>query len=345
LDATKEDMVRIAALRVSSSLILAGLLAAGPLACAPAQAAQEESFDTASLQLRRITLGDAGRPPVRYYLSRPARKAPLVLYIQGSGCVPPFVGLGTPNRYSTIYSWLPLAQQGRYAVMAVDKPYQSDAPQKGQAGSALGCGGAFNEHFSYELWLDTLARAVRDALTRPEVDARHVLVIGFSEGAPMAAGLARAVPEVSDVVLVGANGPTQLYDFAANIYRSDDSDEVKQIHLQELDAIFSAISADPKSTTKFVWGHPYLRWSSFFAQSTADNLAHSTARVYLASGMQDRSVPILSTEVMYAQLRAQGRDVTFRRVPLAGHGLVPDGRPLPEAQKEYDAFMAWFERH
>jgi dipeptidyl aminopeptidase/acylaminoacyl peptidase len=60
--------------------------------------------------------------------------------------------------------------------------------------------------------------------------------------------------------------------------------------------------------------------------------------------MQDNSVPILSTEVLYAQLRAQGKDVTFRRVPAAGHSLAPEGRPIPEAQKEYDAFMAWFER-
>ena len=60
--------------------------------------------------------------------------------------------------------------------------------------------------------------------------------------------------------------------------------------------------------------------------------------------MQDTSVPILSTEMMYAQLRSQGRDVTFRRVPMAAHNLVPQGRELPEAQKEYDAFMAWFER-
>jgi dipeptidyl aminopeptidase/acylaminoacyl peptidase len=47
---------------------------------------------------------------------------------------------------------------------------------------------------------------------------------------------------------------------------------------------------------------------------------------------------------MYAQLRAQGRDVTFRRVPMAGHSLAPEGKPIPEAQKEYDAFIAWFEK-
>ena len=328
--------------RRSISFVSGLLLAAS--AFAAETSVQEESFDFTSFSVTRLTLNDQANPPVRYYLSKPAHKAPLVLYIQGSGCVPPFMGLGTDKRFSTIYSWLPLAQQGRYAVMAVDKPYQSDEPQRGQYGSAIGCAGKFNDHFSYQTWLATLTQAVRHALRRPEVDARRVLVIGQSEGAPMAAGLARALPEVTEVVLLGANGPSQLFDFAANIYRSADSDEIKAVRLRELDVTYSAIAADPTSTGKFAWGHPYLRWSSFFGQSTMDNLAQSKARVYIAAGMQDNSVPILSTEVLYTQLRVQGRDVTLRRIPDAGHNLVPDGRPMPEAQKEYDAFMAWFER-
>jgi len=320
---------------------LAGLLLA---ASASAASVEEASIDFKSFSITRLTLLAESGPPVRYYISKPAQKAPLVLYIQGSGCVPPFLGIGTEKRASTIYSWLPLAQQGRYAVMAVDKPYQSEQPQQGPFGSAIGCAGEFNQHFSYETWLATLTQAVRHALRRPEVDASRVLVIGQSEGAPMAAGLARVLPEVTDVVLLGANGPSQLFDFAANIYRTSDSDEVKALRLQELDAAYGAIAADPASTTKFAWGHTYLRWSSFFAQSTMDNLAHSKARIYIAAGMQDNSVPILSTEVLYTQLRTQGRDVTMRRVPMAGHSLVPEGRPMPESQKEYDSFMAWFER-
>ena len=334
-----------------STLFRSSLLAA-TFACAAAQAAaprvHEERFDTPKLGLARLTLQEQSGAPVRYYLSKPARRAPLVLYIQGSGCVPPFTGLGTPERKSTIYSWVPLAMQGRYAVMAVDKPDQSDEPQEGSPGSALGCKGGFNAHFSYDAWLATLKTALRHALARPEVDPRRVLLIGISEGAPMAAGLARAMPEVTDVALVGANGPTQLFDFAAGIYRANDNDDARLARLTELDANVDAVLADPTSTSQFLWGHTYLRWSSFFARSTMDDLAQSRARVYLVSGMQDRSVPVISTEALYARLRVQGRDVTFRRIPDAGHGLVRDGLSMEEAgrasQGEYDAIMAWFAR-
>lgn len=330
--------------------LLSGLLLAATLACSAQAAgpgAQEERFEANALTLSRVTLQDGSGAPIRYFLSRPASRAPLVLFIQGSGCVPSFM-MQEGERKSTIPYWATLASQGRYAVMAVDKPYQSDEPQQGPFGSAIGCAGDFNAHFSYEIWLNTLKSALRHALSRPEVDARRVLLIGVSEGAPMAASLAREFPEVTDVALVGATGSTQLFDFAAGIQRSNDSDEKKLERLKELDDTYSAVAADPRSTSKFLWGHTYLRWSSFFAQSTIDHLSQSRVRVYLASGMRDRSVPILSTEVLYAQLRVQGRDVTFRRVPNAGHGLVKDGLSREEAGKagvgEYDAMMAWFER-
>jgi pimeloyl-ACP methyl ester carboxylesterase len=329
-----------------SSLLLAATLACGARAATPD--AREERFEANALTLSRVSLQDGAGPPVRYFMSRPASRAPLVLFIQGSGCVPSFMMDGA-ERKSSIPYWATLASRGRYAVMAVDKPYQSDEPQQGPFGSAIGCAGDFNAHFSYETWLATLKSALRHALSRPEVDPRRVLLIGVSEGAPMAASLAGEFPEVTDVALVGATGTTQLFDFAAGIQRSNESDEKKLERLRELDETFSAVAADPKSTSKFLWGHTYLRWSSFFSQSTLAHLSTSRASVYLASGMQDRSVPILSTEVLYAGLRVQGRDVRFRRVPDAGHGLVKDGLSREDAGKagiaEYDAIMAWFERH
>jgi pimeloyl-ACP methyl ester carboxylesterase len=333
-------------IRYVVGLLLAAALSCGARAATPD--VREDRFGAAAATITRLTLEDGTGPQVRYYLSKPARKAPLVLMIQGSGCVPNFMELDTLDPKATIPGWTFLAKQGRYAVMAVDKPYQSDEPQQGPYGSAIGCAGAFNLHFSYDAWLASLKRAVRHALSRPEVDARRVLVIGVSEGAQMAAALAREFAEIRDVALLSGSGPTQLFDFAAGIYSSKDSDDDKLKRLQELDDAFSAIRADPASTSQFFMGHPYLRWSSFFAQSALERLAGSPARVYLAGGMQDASVPILSAEVLYAQLRAQGKDVTFRRLPRAGHSMVEDDKPVEQKRKDqqaqYEAIMAWFEK-
>lgn len=334
--------------RASRIFIYLGSLLLAISAQAAAPDAHEDRFQAGPLTISRLTLDEGADPPVRYYLSKPAQKAPLVLMIQGSGCVPNFMGLGTSEVKATVPGWMLLAKQGRYALMAVDKPYQSDAPQQGPFGSAIGCGDGFIQNFSHDTWLATLKRALRHALLRPEVDARRVLVIGVSEGAQMAASLSRDVADVRNVALLGGGGPTQLFDFAAGIHGGTDSDEDKLKRLQDLDAAFSAIQADPGSTSKFFMGHPYLRWSSFMAHSETEALAQSRARVYLANGMQDGSVPILSAEMLYAALRVQGRDVSFRRIPRAGHSLVEDKLPLEAKRKaqerEYDAIMAWFER-
>lgn len=324
-------------------VVVCGILCAIPATWA-APAAQQEALALGKAAAVRFTLQRDGAPDVRYVISKPAHKAPLVLFVQSSGCIPPFVGLGTPHRYSTVFDFVPLAQQGNYAVMVVDKPYQPDVPPQGQPGVATACPAAFNAYFSYDSWLAALRDALHHALALPWVDGSRVLVFGVSEGATMAAGLARAVPEVTHVALFSGTGTSQLFDFAANAYRAGSSDDDTLARLRDIDATVDAINADPRSTDKFAWGHTYLRWSTFFAHAPGEDLAQSKARVWLAGGMRDDSVPILSTEVAYARLRALGRDVTFVRAPRAGHGLVPEGGTMADTQKDYDAIMAWFER-
>ena len=325
------------------TLLLAGGIAETACAGPATPSVQEETLNFGKFPHSRYTVLRDGDPPVRYYLSHAAKKSPLVLFIQGSGCTPPFTNVESGKPAVGFLPWIPWLKQGSVVLMAVDKPYQPSLANDSSKG-AEDCPKQFNAYFSYDRWLSALRLAVQHALTLPNVDPQHVLIIGISEGSTMAAGLARAMPEVTHVALLGSSGPTQLYDFAANIYRFNDDDDEKLRRLQELDATVSNINADPTSTSKFAWGHTYLRWSSFFAQSSADNLSHARARVYLGSGMRDNSTPILSTEVMYAQLRSQGRDVTFRRVPLGGHGVVPDNVPYKESQKEFDAVKAWFEK-
>lgn len=311
------------------------------LLCAlPHAGAHGASFTLGTTQFNQIKLARQDGPEVEFYLSKTARPAPLILFIQGSGCVPVFHGLDTGQRVSTIFNYIPWGMEGKYAVMVVNKPYAPATPPARQDG-ALSCPRQFNDYFSLENWVRDLKLALAHARRQPWVDTRRMLVLGVSEGATVAAALAAGDSGVTDLALIGASGPTQLYDFVVAAYKAPGTDAEVAARLGELDATRRQIFARPDSVTDFAWGHTFKRWSSFLRASSSANLQKSRARVYLASGMQDTAVPILSTESMAAELQAAGRDVTLRRVPEAGHGLTPGNAPPDD---EYARILQWYEQ-
>ncbi len=321
------------------ALIIAMLMALPP--AADASTLRRESRAGIAPFERFVATG-SGQPDTAFYVAATQAKAPLVLFIQGSGCAPALFETAPGKPAATVFALIPLGRAGKHAAMVVEKPYAPATPPASQDG-ATACPAAFNAHFSMDSWLAALKTALGHALALPHVDRTRVLVIGVSEGATMAAALARDMPEVSHVALLGATGPSQYYDFVVNAYAqgSDDADRLRR--LQELDATYAAIAADPASSSKFAWGHPYKRWSSFFKESSLENLARSKARVYIVSGMRDVNVPTLSSEVLFADLKTRGRDVRIRRIPDAGHDLLQPGAGYGDLQKEYDAVLRWFE--
>lgn len=287
-----------------------------------------------------------GGPPVEYYISRPARPSTLVLYIQGSGCAPAFLEMQPGVHSSTVFSLTTTAHKGDHAVMIVNKPYAEKRHPRGR-GTATYCSPDFNRYFALEPWVRQIDTALKHALARPWVKGRRTLVIGISEGATTAAALAAVNERVTDVALVGGSGPGQLFDFLAAAYASGKDDSARLAELRVIEAQLKEIHAAPEDGTKFAWGHPYKRWSSFFRASSLRNLMRSRARVYLVSGMADTNVPIISTEVLYSELASMGRDVTFRRIPDAGHNLLPRGadfaKSFPLMESEYARIIDWFD--
>ena len=271
---------------------------------------------------------------VTYYLSRPTHPAPLLLMIQGSGCATVIQGQ-EGSRYSSLFDLLPLAAEGRFAVMAVEKP---EAVSNAGGGTAQGCTAKFNEDFTAESWLVALRAALEDARRQTGVDSRRTVLLGGSEGAVMASLLAGRDPRITDVIATGGSGTTQLFDFIAAAYaRCFDRSHCIADEEQRM----AAIRADPTSATKFAWGHPYRRWTSFFAVEPGDELVRSRARVYLAFGTADTSTPPLSQEIAVAKLLAAGRDVTVRRVPNADHSLVGPGEDFSALDREYRRALDW----
>jgi pimeloyl-ACP methyl ester carboxylesterase len=259
--------------------------------------------------------------------------------IQGSGC-DTIVRTGSGGTYSTFFNLLPFAGEGRFTVLAVEKPFAGMAPGS-ENGTAKGCSREFNADFTAESWAVALEAAVAAARHLPWVDHKRTLLFGVSEGAGMAALLAGRDKNVTDVVSIGGSGTTQIYDFIIGSYR-DCPDDVPPC-VAEVEKQVRAIAADPDSSTSFAWGHPFRRWTSFFKLDPAESLLRSRARVYLAFGLEDRSVPPLAQELTAARLLSQGRDVTVRRVPGAGHGLMaPNAPDFNSLDKETRAALDWF---
>lgn len=289
----------------------------------------------AGMPFARHIIEDAAGRRISYYLSRPkATKAPLLLMIQGSGCIPVLEerqGIVS----STYFNLMPFAQEGQFAVMVVEKPFAGDNATQG-----LPCSANFNRNFTADSWLRALQVSLRHARTSSWVDPRRTLVFGHSEGAVMATMLAARDASISDVVAIGGSGTTQLYDFIVHAYRTCFN---APACLADVENKARAISRNPDSATDFAWGHPFKRWSSFFRVDPGEELLRSKARVYIAFGTADKAVPALSQELMVAKLLAAGRDVTVRRVPDADHSLrQPDALDLADTDTEYRAALAWF---
>ncbi|MES2015844.1 MAG: prolyl oligopeptidase family serine peptidase [Pseudomonadota bacterium] len=302
------------------------------------------SFNIGKTEVQQFKLVQPGGPEVEYFISKTAQPAALILLLQGSGCMPVFAGLDTPGkRSSNIFGYIDWALQGKYAVMVVNKPY---APKEHpyNDGTATACPREFNDYFALDSWVRHVRLALAHARQLPWVDTRRALVVGVSEGATTAAALAGLDPQVSDVALLGGSGATQLYDFVLGAYQGPGGDSGASARLDALEVTRKQIYAKPDSGTDFAWGHSFKRWSSFFRASASANLLKSAARVYIASGMQDHNVPILSTEVMASELLAAGRDVSIRRVPNAGHNLMPDGSSYEAMEAEYQRILAWYEQ-
>ncbi|USX12575.1 prolyl oligopeptidase family serine peptidase [Oxalobacteraceae bacterium OTU3CAMAD1] len=322
-----------------------GLLVGAWLVSALAGAAEVTEtggFTVGATEVVGYKLSQEGAPDVEYFISKTKEPAPLVLLIQGSGCAPVFSGLDTLRRSSNVFGYIDLAQQGKYAVMVVNKPYApKDAPN---GGGIIACPTEFNDYFTLENWVRDLGRAYDHAAQQPWVKAGSSLVLGVSEGATAAAGLAEKEGRVTDVAIVSGSGPSQYYDFVAGAYAAGGGDEEIKRRLDELEATRQKIAADPDNAKILAWGHPYRRWTSFFRASSTQSLLKSQARVYIVGGMKDTSVPIMSGEAMAAELLGAGHDVTMRRIPNAGHNLLPAGAAAGNMWPEYQRIVEWYAR-
>jgi pimeloyl-ACP methyl ester carboxylesterase len=195
-------------------------------------------------------------------------------------------------------------------------------------------------------WVEALGAALTRAQSLPGIEQSRLLVVGHSEGGVVAARLAAERCDVSHVALLSSSGPTQLFDLAEEALaplHPGEGPEAREERVQQVFETFERIRADPDSVSKFAWGHPYRRWSSFLATSTLDELLRSRARIFLVHGSQDRIVPVAAHDVLRGELVRHGRSVVARRIEGADHGYRMANGPGTEAMESVmQSIIEWF---
>jgi pimeloyl-ACP methyl ester carboxylesterase len=292
-----------------------------------------------SLQFDRVEFKDSARHRTVYYVANREASGPILLLINGSGCGPNIASQNGQG-ISFLYGLLDAAQDRRFTTMIVEKPY-SEAGRLNDPGTARPCSAAFRQYFTRDNWVRTISEALGE-VRRKSRRKRAIFVIGLSEGASVAAGVARKVPAVSHVAMVAGSGTTQGFGVLLGAYAEGGTDQQIVERVSAADAELRAILLDPDNPDRWYRGHPHRRWSSFLRAFPDEDLLASRARVFILAGMQDRMSPMASSELLYAKLLGAGRDVTMRRLPGAGHSLLPEGSiDMPALSAEYKRLRDW----
>ncbi len=324
--------------------IAASLLAVQPPTPPPPLQPTAKAADL-GIPYDRFEIPDTLGRTITYYISPrdPAHPLPLALFIQGSGCISMFSRMPDGRTAGGIQNLLRQEGAGKLCVMVVEKPGVNYLDKSDHPGSAEGCSDEFNRELTYDRWAAALGAALESARTLPGIDPSRILVAGHSEGAQMAPKIAADHPRITHVAILSGNGASQLFDFALIARRHEPDPAAAQRQVDEVYATLDRIRKDPDNSHAFAWGHAYPRWATFFPNSSVDQLLKTNARIYIAHGSADDSVPIESAELLRSELTRRGREATYEFIPGADHGFRTPDKQSPDGLREVlGHVVTWF---
>ncbi len=229
--------------------------------------------------------------------------------------------------------------------MIVEKPGVGFLDDPINPGTAENCTDEFKKGHTLERWMEALKASVLAARNQLNIDTTRMLVAGHSEGGISSAKFAADNSFVTHAAILSGSGPNQLFELTAITRKSNQNlpENEREAAVDQIFQDYKQILSEPNNWTKLMWGHPYLRWTSFLATSTLQELKRSNAKIFLAHGTEDLSVPIESFDLNRAEMLRMARDVVADRREGAPHNLNKPGQNGPEGMREVLTAVAnWF---
>jgi pimeloyl-ACP methyl ester carboxylesterase len=282
-------------------------------------------------------------PPLDVYIARKdGARRPLVVFAQGSHCLPLFMlgeRAGRRREVSTFLFHAMLAGElGRADFAVVERrgltSFGPPPPSEEAARDAAHC---TREHggVSKNERVADLADVVRAMSTQPWVE--RIVVVGHSEGAYVASGVISAIGDrvVTAVGLLSGAGPTQFYDFVVPARRNHDDAGVQQVLDEEI------WLTGPNARGEYRGADIERQLSYGIASTSVDDLRASRIPIFVAAGTRDDNSPIEAADVFVTEmLRAGDRSVHYLLLPGLDHGYR-DEAGNEHGAEVLRAFLDW----
>ncbi len=287
---------------------------------------------------QHLAAADSFGRTVDGYLSLPAAYAAtrvVVVFVQGSGSRSVFVQTAGGEIRSGYHGLLRQVAPD-FAILAVEKPGVRlyDAPIF--PGTAVNAREEFLREHTLSRWTGALRAALKSAVAVLQPGPEIICAVGHSEGGVAAASLASLEKALTHVACIASSGSTQLFDLFEIARQKPSPDFPADSETQRIQALlrdYAYVVAHPDDTSPLIWGHPPARWASFLKASTVDFLIRSRARILLAHGGLDESVPPSSFFGMWAELMRAERHVAVSYFSAADHGIRAAGEHPTEGMK------------
>ncbi len=302
------------------------------LAYSPAEAGSAAFSE--SLKVPRVdgTLVDV-------HLQRPStqRKVPLLVYIDGSLCI--------PSTYNESVTWLLEKSDGAhpFALAVIEKPGPTlpalNAEGNIEIGPDFQCSAEFRQHYSIDQRVIDHLRVLQHLNRHASWWNGELLVWGFSDGGRVGAQLAAYYPQTRAVALVGVGGGMRMADSMEAMVCAAPADTAacRESLRKEMDEIRAA----PVPTRDWMGeSNTYATWASRLDAVEANVLRDLKAPLLVVHGERDGSVPVASARKLAELMQGSGVVFRYREVPGMRHSLWGTAS-LQESEALHQVVLEW----
>jgi pimeloyl-ACP methyl ester carboxylesterase len=277
------------------------------------------------------------------YLAHDAKPKPIVLLIQGSGCLPLVTVEADGTLHdTTLFQDLIQPRLEKLHFAAVEKrgvgPLRFSAEMTHQdkvdafERAQRECSTEFLRHATKQNRVEAILATI-DALARQRW-AGPVILAGHSEGTHVVTGVLRGPkPGVAAAGLFASAGPTPFYGHYVARGAGDRA---------EFRRVFEEVRMLQRANDDFLHdGLPGRRWKTFWLQSTPiEDVRDSVVPIFVAQGTRDGTTLPADLFVLEAIRQQPNRPLRYVVVQQGDHAFeTPDGKP--HVRELFDDFVTW----